>query len=129
MPTCTAPTLPTTPDRTHHEARPGRCGLHPNDLRAADCLGSHAPAPLTCQGPTTWPPPTAHQTYAEDRRLGQRVPPSVSVWRPEDVRRQQEADARIRARATDRLAVVVPGEGPACEPEPCRPAHMIGVRS
>ena len=128
MPTCTAPTPAQStldPDYENGWSRTWEAG-GPPAWTAGRC---DAPAPVTCRGPTTWPPPHIWQRYAEDRRLGQRVPPSVSVWRPEDVRRQQEADARIRARASERLVAVTPGEGPACEPEPCRPAHMIGVRS
>ena len=127
MTTCTAPTpAQITLDPDYENGRPRTWEVDMPPAWTADRCP--APAPLICQG-TDWPPMTSTQRYAEDRRLGQRVPPSVSVWRPEDVRRQQEADARIRARASERLVAVTPGEGPACEPEPCRPAHMIGVRS
>lgn len=115
MPTCTAPTttrrLVLDADGDPDFEQGWAC-----DWTAEEGEGCSAPAPHACQGPTTWPPPTAHQTYAEDRRLGQRVPPSVSTWRPEDVRRQQEADARIRARASERpTAAGAWGPGPSCD--------------
>lgn len=110
-PTCTAPALPTTQDYTR--ALWVACG----PLRALESTEPGCPAATapTCQG-TDWPPMTAWQRYAEDRRLGQRVPPSVSTWRPQDIRRQQEADALARGQAPQRTAVVLPwGPGPSCE--------------
>jgi hypothetical protein len=70
--------------------------------------------PPTCQG-TDWPPMTPIQRYAEDRRLGQRVPPSVTTWRPQDVRRQQDADAMARSQVTGRAAGAPVSPGPGCE--------------
>jgi len=114
--------------QSHDHENPGdpvRGGLGFGHTRTAPAPGidwaawpglCSADQPPTCQGPTTWPPPTAWQRYAEDRRLGQRVPPSVSTWRPQDVRRQQEADALARGQAPQRPAVVLPwGPGPSCE--------------
>jgi len=92
-----------------------RCNARLLSYRGADIDAlCEAPHPSACQG-TDWPPMTALQRYAEDRRLGQRVPPSVSTWRPEDVRRQQEADALARAQATVQSTVAPVAPGPACE--------------
>jgi len=73
-----------------------------------------APVPQACHG-TDWPPRTTMQRYAEDRRLGQSVPPSVTTWRPQDVRRQQDADAMARSQVTGRAAGAPVSPGPGCE--------------
>ena len=117
MGTCGAPTHAAALDtlgRLHHEARPARCGTCPNDDRAADCLGCLAPAPAACEG-TEWPAATSWARYAQDRAAGSRVPPSVSVWRPEDARRQAAADREARGQALTVARTVAWMPGSACE--------------
>jgi hypothetical protein len=74
-----------------------------------------APAPATCEG-TDWPPMTSMQRYAAERATGDRVPPSVSVWREQDRRRQAAAERAIREQGpSGEPRVVAWGPGPACE--------------
>lgn len=133
MTTCTAPTCPTATGPTDHGTTQDRPLSHWGDTSdgvvaelVAD-FGPMAPLPPTCWG-TDWPPLTSWERYAAERRGGVRVPPSVSVWREQDVRRQAAAEREARSQAPEQPAEPrVVAWGPSCEDE--RPAHRIGVRS
>lgn len=131
--TCTAPTLMTIAPLV-------RGIVWADDIDAEELRGSlgcriacrsmppretcTAPLPPGCQG-TDWPPLTSWERYAAERREGVRVPPSVSTWRLQDVRRQAAVEREARGQAPEQPRVVA--WGPSCEDE--RPAHRIGVRS
>lgn len=94
MPTCTAPTHPTAPG----PATDGHVVLGVQFTTGYDpsSWACFAPAPIGCDG-TDWPPLTSMQRYAAAREAGECVPPSVSVWREQDRRRQAAAESEARA--------------------------------
>jgi hypothetical protein len=111
MTTCAAPTLSTCSDVHSWNVADTRIVVDYRDPRGL--IAADGPS-VTCQG-TEWPPPTSWARYAQDRASGSRVPPSVSAWRPEDARRQMDADRRLRERAPAKPAVVAWEPGPACD--------------
>lgn len=130
MSTCTAPTLATCPGRSSGEAYPPSCATHvwrdgsflPTQTGGSAMSFQHhagdhcpAPGPASCEE-TDWPPQTSWERYAAERAAGTRVPPSVSVWREQDVRRQAAADREALAQAPVQEPRVLPwGHGPGCE--------------
>lgn len=117
MTTCTAPTT-TRPSVLDPDGDPDfkhgwSCDWAGTEPAEGEVCTAEPPA--GCSGPTTWPPLTSWERYVAERAAGERVPPSVSVWREQDRRRQAAAEREIREGATARPAGLVTwGPGPTC---------------
>lgn len=109
MQTCTAP-MSADPITLDPDGDPDFQAGWTCDWTAANGDGCTAVTPVSCEG-TDWPPLTSWQRYAQERRAGERVPPTVSVWREQDRRRQ----AMVAGERAPQDRQVAWGPGPSCE--------------